>query len=185
MNTQKDFHKAGYTYAFFWWGLFTIYCLVYQVDRFLLYRTRRQRLCSKEKNGGHFTIRSLFSFLQPLNRVIYIPCVTSLIPIKHVLGAFLFIVINLIFVFFAPFKLDPEVPYWQLQSVGLMDRRAAYIGMVNWSFVFVLGSRNTVVTRMSGLTFEALIPFHRWIARIGLAEFIMHWVWRMYVLRKA
>ncbi|KAG1047472.1 hypothetical protein G6F42_029103 [Rhizopus arrhizus] len=64
-------------------------------------------------------------------------------------------------------------------AIGQMDRRAAFVGMANWGFVFFLAQRNSLLPKMSGLTFEELIPFHRIVARIGLAEFMPHFVWRM------
>ena len=71
-----------------------------------------------------------------------------------------------------------DKPY-VLPSISIFDRRAAFVGMVNWGFVFFLAQRNSILPKMSGLTFEELIPFHRWVARIGLAEFIPHFVYRM------
>ncbi|CEP08820.1 hypothetical protein [Parasitella parasitica] len=66
-------------------------------------------------------------------------------------------------------------------AIGQMDRRAAFVGMANWGFVFFLAQRNSLLPKMSGLTFEELIPFHRIVARIGLAEFMPHFVWRIIV----
>ncbi|KAI8146817.1 ferric reductase like transmembrane component-domain-containing protein [Fennellomyces sp. T-0311] len=181
LNTSKDFHKVGYTYAFFWWGLFAIYCIAYQIDRFLVYRARRQR----SKGNNDAKAFSIFSLLEPLRpfgeHVIKIPFVTTWMPVKHIVGVSLFCIINVIWIVLAPFKLADGKSFADTMSIGLMDRRAAYVGMVNWSLVFVLGSRNTVVTRMSGMTFEGLIPFHRWIARVGFAEYMPHFVWRIIV----
>jgi len=66
-----------------------------------------------------------------------------------------------------------------LPTVDEMDGRAAYVATANFSFVIVLGSRNTMMTKMSGLSFEQLVPYHRWLAKIGFAEIITHVVWRM------
>ena len=180
-NSSKDFHKVGYTYAFFWWGLFTLYCMAHQIDRFLIYRTRRLRSQGKVMPEPFSILGCLSRPFNSLERVIEIPFVTTWMPIKHILGVTFFVIINIIWACLAPFHLAPGKTFNNTLTIGLMDRRLAYIGMVNWSFVFILGSRNTVVTRMSGLSFEGLIPFHRWLARIGFVEYIPHFVWRMYV----
>lgn len=119
-------------------------------------------------------------WLRPLDKVVAIPFITGMIELKHIIGVSLFVIINLLFIFFAPFQLSPDFDSYSLTSIGIFDRRAAFIGMVNWGFVFMLASRNSVLSAMSGFTFEQMIPFHRWIARIGLMEFIPHFVWRMY-----
>ncbi|KAI9247489.1 ferric reductase like transmembrane component-domain-containing protein [Phascolomyces articulosus] len=184
LNTAKDFHKVGYTYAFFWWGLFTFYCLAYQLDRLLVYRARRLRSqgkITKENDNVPFSILGFVGgpFKRIGDHVIQIPFITTWMPIKHIIGVSLFCIINALWILFAPFKLAPDKTWGDTMIIKLMDRRGAYVGMVNWSFVFVLGSRNTVVTRMSGMTFEGLIPFHRWLARIGFCEFVPHFVWRI------
>ena len=178
-NSSKDFHKVGYTYAFFWWALFTLYCMAHQIDRFLIYRTRRLRSQGKVMPEPFSILGCLSRPFNSLEHVIEIPFVTTWMPIKHIIGVTLFVIINVIWACLAPFHLAPNKTWANSLTIGLMDRRLAYIGMVNWSFVFILGSRNTVVTRMSGLSFEGLIPFHRWLARIGFLEYIPHFVWRM------
>ncbi|KAI9490520.1 ferric reductase like transmembrane component-domain-containing protein [Zychaea mexicana] len=179
LNTSKDFHKVGYTYAFFWWGLFALYCIAYQIDRFLVYRARLQ-LSQGKPVSKPFSLFALLNPLKPLgDYVTQIPFVTTWMPVKHIIGVSLFSIINVLWILFAPFKLVDGKTWADVMSIGLMDRRAAYVGMVNWSFVFILGSRNNVVTRMSGMTFEGLVPFHRWLARIGFAEYMPHFVWRI------
>ncbi|KAI9274521.1 ferric reductase like transmembrane component-domain-containing protein [Phascolomyces articulosus] len=186
LNTS-DFNKAGYSYALFCWSLFFGYCLIYQINRIIIYQTRKRRIQSGGKddyndnnkksisnNNNRFT---LFKFY---NSYVRIPWLTNLIPVKHVLGVTVFFIINILFCFCAPFVLASYVPHYEVPPLGMMDRRMAYVGMVNWSFTIVLGLRNNVVTRMSGLTFEALIPFHRWVARIGFVEYLPHILFRLW-----
>ncbi|KAI8086611.1 ferric reductase like transmembrane component-domain-containing protein [Halteromyces radiatus] len=186
LRTSTTFHIAGYSYAFFWWGLFTLYCLGHQFNRWRIYLHRRQQLKLQQKSGSQSASKATFDpilpwerWLRPLDRVVAIPYVTEMIAIKHIIGVFLFICINLIWIFFAPFKWNDAFTTYKLESIGLFDRRAAFIGMVNWCFVFMLASRNSLLSSMSGFTFEQMIPYHRWLARIGLLEFIPHFVWRM------
>ncbi|KAI8064523.1 hypothetical protein BC940DRAFT_305931 [Gongronella butleri] len=173
------FHVASYSYAVFWWGLFSLYCIGYQVKQWRIYWHRRQQLSGKASTT--FDPRFPWErWLRPLDRVVAIPFVTEMIAIKHILGVFLFIIINLIFIFFAPFKWTDGYTSYVLESIGYFDRRCAFIAMVNWGFVFMLASRNSVLSSMCGFSFEGMIPYHRWIARIGLAEFMPHFVWRMW-----
>ncbi|KAI8342919.1 ferric reductase like transmembrane component-domain-containing protein [Chlamydoabsidia padenii] len=183
LKTTSTYHIAGYSYAFFWWGLFTLYCIGHQINRWRIYLHRRKQLEAQKKNQP---IDTVFDptlpwqrWLRPLDRVVAIPFVTEMIAIKHILGVSLFIAINLVWVFFAPFQWDPEYSSYYLEAIGKFDRRGAFIGMVNWGFVFMLASRNSLLSSMSGFTFEQMIPYHRWLARIGLLEFIPHFVWRM------
>lgn len=167
---------CGLTYAFFWWGLFALYCIAHQLNRIRVYYIRSRRIAGDDKKvvadlPGH---RLLASF----NRVVRIPFVTEMIPIKHVLGIFVFIIINLLFIFFAPFKIPDGVGYI-LPPINSMDRRCVFVGIVNCGFVFFLAQRNSILPKMSGLTFEELIPFHRIVARIGLLEFIPHWIYHL------
>ncbi|ORZ24275.1 ferric reductase like transmembrane component-domain-containing protein [Absidia repens] len=189
LKTTSTYHIAGYSYAFFWWGLFTLYCIGHQFNRWRLFLHRRKQLQLSKKQDGNSALPiddSSFDptlpwerWLRPLDRVVSIPWVTDMIAIKHIVGLSLFISINLIWVFFAPFKWDPAYSTYQLEVIGKFDRRGAFIGMVNWGFVFMLASRNSLLSSMSGFTFEQMIPYHRWLARIGLLEFIPHFVWRM------
>jgi hypothetical protein len=185
-RTTSNFHIAGYSYAFFWWGLFTLYCLGHQFNRWRIYLHRRRQLQLQKKNGIADLGATVFDpslpwerWLRPLDRVVSIPGVTEMIAIKHIVGVSLFIAINLIWIFFAPFKWSDGFTSYQLAAIGMFDRRAAFIGMVNWAFVFMLASRNSLLSAMSGFTFEQMIPYHRWLARIGLLEFMPHFVWRM------
>ncbi|KAI9319342.1 ferric reductase like transmembrane component-domain-containing protein [Dichotomocladium elegans] len=182
LRTTSGFHHVGYSYAFMCWGAFAVYCIMVQIDRFLLYRARQKRIAS---NGAiQYKPFSVFSIFSPFAKIgeynVKIPFVTNLIKLKHIVGMFFFCAINVVWIIAAPFTLA-EGRTFTVQSIGLVDRRAAFVGMVNWSFVFVLGSRNNIVSRMSGLSFEELIPFHRWIARVGLAEYIPHFIWRIIV----
>ena len=203
---NSDFNKAAYSYALFCWSLFFGYCIIYQFNRIVLYQTRRRRIQNAGKNEDNDIISNTSSRIKSkrnsteytiipnkinnssrkkttlkgfYNSYVQIPWLTNLIPVKHVLGATLFSITNIIFCFFAPFVLASYVPYYEVPPIGLMDRRMAYIGMVNWSFVIVLGLRNNIITKMSGMTFEALIPYHRWVARIGLVEYIPHIIYRL------
>lgn len=193
IHPDSDFHKAGYLYLLFCWTLFLVYCLYYQTDQFLktcfLRRRRRQlqkrqqkrRLSGKSYASYTFltpmdTFRDLF---RPLEYTLTIPYVATMISIKHLICMTIFIILNILFVLFAPFILHPYYKHYRLPVWGLLDRRAAYVGMVNWSFTIVLGNRNSLLTRMSGLTFEGLIPFHRWVSRVGLVEMLLHSFYRM------
>ncbi|KAI8368779.1 ferric reductase like transmembrane component-domain-containing protein [Blakeslea trispora] len=168
------FFIAGMTYAFFWWALFALYCIAYQLNRLRIYYVRKSRLNGKDDNV--VTDLPGTQWFHRLDYVVRIPYVTGMMPLKHVIGVSLFVIINMLFILFSPFKF--EMPYY-LAPVGIFDRRAAFVAMVNWGFVFFLAQRNSLLPKMSGLTFEELIPFHRIIARVGLAEFIPHFVWRM------
>ncbi|KAI8143988.1 ferric reductase like transmembrane component-domain-containing protein [Fennellomyces sp. T-0311] len=178
--SKSDFNKAAYSYFLFCWTLFFIYCIVYQVQRAVLYRTRKRRTQQQTDEKFHTSNSNIVALTGFLNTYVRIPWLTKLIPVKHVLGVSLFFIINAIFCFFAPFVLASYVPHYEVPVIALMDRRMAYIGMVNWSFVIVLGLRNNIVTKMSGLTFEALVPYHRWVARVGLVEFIPHIIYRLW-----
>lgn len=175
IRTTSNFFTCGLSYALFWWCLFTLYCIGYQINKIRVYRARKQRI-----EGSDKPLRPLMhsKFLSYFNMVVRIPFVTEMIPVKHIIGMFIFVCINLIFMFFAPFKINPTVGY-KVPAIGQMDRRASFVGMVNWGFVFFLAQRNSVLPRMSGLTVEELLPYHRWIARVGLAEFLPHFIWRM------
>ncbi|KAI8336185.1 ferric reductase like transmembrane component-domain-containing protein [Chlamydoabsidia padenii] len=180
LRTSSNFHIAGYSYAFFWWGLFTLYCLGHQFNRWRIYLHRKKQLSNNKDEHSSFDPSLPWErWLRPLDRVVSIPWVTEMIAIKHIVGVFLFTVINMIWILFAPFKWNDEFSSYQLSTIGIFDRRAAFIGMVNWAFVFMLASRNSLLSAMSGFTFEQMIPYHRWLARIGLLEFIPHFVYRM------
>lgn len=187
IHPTSDFHKAGYLYLLFCWTLFLVYCLYYQTDQFLktcfLRRRRRQlqRIVSSRKiDSTCMTPMDTFSDLfRPLEYTLTVPYVATMISIKHLICMTLFIIINALFVLYGPFTLHPYYKHYSLPPWGLLDRRASYVGMVNWSFAIVLGTRNSLLTRMSGLTFEALIPFHRWVSRVGLVEMLLHSFYRM------
>lgn len=175
IRTTTNFFQGGLAYAFFWWALFALYCIGYQINKFRVYKARQQRI-----NGNGKPLRPIMhsKFLSSFNMVVRIPFVTEMIAVKHIFGMTFFIFINLIFMFYAPFDIDPSVGY-VVPAIGQFDRRAAFVAMVNWGFVFFLAQRNSVLPKMSGLTVEELVPYHRWVARVGLAEFIPHFVWRM------
>lgn len=177
IRTTSNFFVCAISYAFFCWGLFALYCIGYQVNRIRVYYTRKDRIAGNEAN----VVKPLFhsKTLAYFNTVVQIPFVTEMIPLKHVIGVTVFTIVNLLFIFFAPFALADNVDGYILANIGTFDRRAAFVGMVNWGFVFFLAQRNSVLPKMSGLTVEELLPFHRWIARIGLLQFIPHFVWRM------
>ncbi|KAI7893164.1 ferric reductase like transmembrane component-domain-containing protein [Mucor mucedo] len=175
IRTTSNFFQCGLAYAFFWWALFALYCVGYQINKLRVYMTRQQRIDGKDK-----TLRPVMhsKFLSSFNMVIRIPFVTEMIAVKHILGMTFFTFINIIFMFYAPFAINPEVGY-KVPAIGQFDRRAAFVAMVNWGFVFFLAQRNSLLPKMSGLTVEELLPYHRWIARVGLAEFMPHFVWRI------
>jgi hypothetical protein len=176
IRTTSVFFICGISYAFFWWGLFALYCIAYQLNRIRVYHIRKQRIAGNNtKVVTDFPGSKLLAYF---DFVVRIPFVTEIIPVKHVIGVFVFVIINLLFIFFAPFKMQDEFGYI-LPAISTFDRRAVLVGMVNWGFVFFLAQRNSILPKMSGLTFEELIPFHRIVARIGLLEFIPHFVWRM------
>jgi hypothetical protein len=177
VKTTSNFFVTGYLYFLFFWLVFAVYCIGYQLNKLRVYFIRRKRIIDQDAVVRPLPLSHL---AKPFNYVIRIPFVTEMIPVKHVIGLFVFIGFNMIFAFLAPFKFTEGMPY-TVPAIGQMDRRLAYIGMVNWGFVFFLAQRNTILTRMSGFTFEEMIPYHRWIARIGLCEFLPHFVWRMYV----
>ncbi|KAG2230323.1 hypothetical protein INT48_002748 [Thamnidium elegans] len=177
VRTTSGFFVCGISYAFFWWGLFAIYCIGYQLNKVRVYYVRKQRLAG---NDSKVLIDLPGSkFFNQFDHVVRVPFITEMIPLKHVIGITVFILINAVFIIFAPFALNPGMGF-VINAITTMDRRAAFVGMVNWGFVFFLAQRNSILTRMSGLTVEELLPFHRIIARIGLAEFIPHYVWRIW-----
>lgn len=180
IRTTSQFFIIGIEYAFFWWGLFALYCIGYQLNRIRVYRIRRKRLNTK----AEILVPPLpgAKLFHRLDYCVPIPFVTEMFPLKHIIGLTLFSIINVLFIVLGPFAFaDGGFKTNPAPSVGLMDRRAAFVGMINWGFIFFLAQRNSIVAKMSGLTFEELIPFHRILARIGLAEFFPHFIWRMYV----
>ncbi|GAA5809105.1 hypothetical protein MFLAVUS_002509 [Mucor flavus] len=177
IRTTSAFFVCGISYAFFWWGLFAIYCIGYQIKKARTFYVRKHRLAGNDSKV--VTDLPGAKFLSQFDYVVRVPFITDMIPVKHVLGITVFTLINAVFIIFAPFALNPGMGF-VINAIGTMDRRAAFVGMVNWGFVFFLAQRNSVLPRMSGLTVEELLPFHRIIARIGLAEFIPHFVWRIW-----
>lgn len=171
IKTTSQYFILGIEYAFFWWGIFALYCIAYQINRIRIYRIRKSRLSGQQPSSPS-------SHNHILNYAIRIPFITDMIALKHVLGLVVFCAINLIFIFFAPFVYG-DGGYNTNTTISYWDRRSAFVGMINWGFVFFLAQRNSVLAKMSGLTFEQLVPFHRIIARIGLAEFFPHFIWRM------
>ncbi|GAA5798869.1 hypothetical protein EDC94DRAFT_617624 [Helicostylum pulchrum] len=177
IRSTSNFFVCGISYAFFCWALFAIYCIGYQINKIRVYKVRQARIAGNDAKVFKPVVHS--KFLSYMNMVIRIPFVTEMIAVKHIIGMTLFVVINMLFIFFAPFKLNDGMGY-VLPAIGQFDRRAAFVGMVNWGFVFFLAQRNSVLPRMSGFTVEELLPFHRWIARVGMAQFLPHFGWRMY-----
>ncbi|KAI8991386.1 ferric reductase like transmembrane component-domain-containing protein [Mycotypha africana] len=172
--TLTDGFQAGYLYTFCWWVVFAIYSIGHQLNRIRAYRIRKKRIHGK--TDTILTDLPGAQLFRSLDRVVRIPFVTEMISLKHILGITFFIIVNLIFMFFAPFTVNTK---YSVPPIALFDRRAAFIGMANWGFVFFLAQRNSLLSKMSGLTFQQLIPFHRIIARIGLAEFFPHFVYRI------
>ncbi|KAI9474848.1 hypothetical protein BDB00DRAFT_860216 [Zychaea mexicana] len=204
LHPFTDFHKAGYLYLLCCWAAFLSYCVLYQTDQFIRiwvrrrsrrrnrYRKRRKLLVDDVGRDGDkdddsddddddkiiTPLQIINDFLRPLEYTVTIPYVATMISLKHLIGMTLFSIINVIFCYFAPFKLHPEVKEYEWPIAGIIDRRGAYVCMANWSFAIALGTRNSIITSMCGMTFEQLIPFHRWVARVGLAETFFHIVYR-------
>jgi hypothetical protein len=174
IRTWTNFWILGMAYAFFWWSLFIIYCLCYQLNRIRIYYIRKKRITENKEDNPIVDISLPGAKLwRRLDHVVRIPYVTEMIPIKHILGVTAFTLINLYFTMFAyPYEPDPYLP-------SVMDRRAAFTGMVDWGLVFFFAQRNSFIPKISGLTFEELIPFHRMVARIGFLNFIPHLVYRL------
>ncbi|KAI8145897.1 hypothetical protein BJV82DRAFT_535250 [Fennellomyces sp. T-0311] len=182
-----DFHKAGYSYLLFCWVVFLLYCLLYQTDQLLKTwaRQRRRRNGKRRRTGNDKEYRDITTpldmindLLRPLEHTVTVPYIATMISLKHLLGMTLFSLINFVFCYFAPFKLHPEVESYEFPILGVLDRRAVYVCQANWSFAIILATRNNILTSLCGLTFEELVPIHRWVARVGLAETILHSVYR-------
>ncbi|KAL0086073.1 ferric reductase like transmembrane component-domain-containing protein [Phycomyces blakesleeanus] len=170
----SNFHSCGYSYAILCWGLFTLYCIWFQATRLYSYWLRQQRIKGIDRQPFVMPGTSLYKKCDFLVRI---PFVTNLIAAKHIVGVFILCVVNVLWSLWAPFVYNDAG--WVLPAVGLMDRRLAFIAMVNWDFAIIFGTRNNIITHMSGLTYESLIPFHRWLGRLGLAEYVLHVVWRI------
>ncbi|KAG2185656.1 hypothetical protein INT44_002449, partial [Umbelopsis vinacea] len=173
----SNFHQAGYTYALIMWGLFLVYCILYQVGKCRTYWTRYKALKTGLPQPYHpgFVARALHK----LEYTIRLPVVGDYMAVKHLSILSFILVLNTITILFAPFTFGSDG--YMLPAVSQMDRRAAYVACVNFSFVIIFGSRNTMITKMSGISFEQLIPYHRWLAKLGFAEMITHIVWRIMV----
>lgn len=170
--TSTNF-MVGNQYAFFFWGIFAVYCICYQSNRVRIYLIRKKRLHNDQKVVTELPGARI---LHSLDRVVKIPFVTEMITIRDIVGISLFVIINILFSLFSPFTVSGGYALPGIQSV---DIRMAFISMANWGFVFFLSQRNSILPAMSGLTFEHLIVYHRIIARIGMAELIPHFVYRM------
>ncbi|KAI9315076.1 ferric reductase like transmembrane component-domain-containing protein [Dichotomocladium elegans] len=178
LHPFTDFHKAGYMYLLVFWAAFLGYSALYQIDRFMKLWMRRQHQLGMQK--GEY-IKASTKTIRPFERSMSIPYVATMISVKHLTLMTLFIIVNIIFCWFAPFRLHPMVEKYEWPILGILDRRMAYVSMANWSFTIVLGTRNSIITELSGLTFEQFIPFHRWCGRLGLAEMALHIVYRIIV----
>lgn len=162
------------SYAFFWWSLFILYCLCYQLNKIRVYYIRKKRITDNKDNDTILDVSLPGAKLwRSLDYMVRIPYVTEMISLKHIFGVIAFTLINLGFTMFA-FPYEPG-PY----LFPVVDRRAAFTGMVDWGLVFFFAQRNSFIPKMSGLTFEELIPFHRMVARIGFLNFIPHLVYRL------
>ncbi|KAI9476386.1 MAG: hypothetical protein EXX96DRAFT_540913 [Benjaminiella poitrasii] len=148
----------------------------YQLNRIRVYYIRKKRLAGNDDKV--VTDLPGARLWRKLDYVVRIPFVTEMIPIKHVIGVFLFCAINIIFILMSPFQIDTHKKYF-VANIGRLDRNGAFVGMANWGFVFFLAQRNSILPKLSGMTFEELITFHRIVSRVGLAEFFPHFVWRI------
>lgn len=166
----------GYMYTVFFWALFMLYCIFYQLNKLRVYHIRKQRIAGNDTKV--VTDLPGTKFFAKLDRVVRIPYCTEMISIKDIIGVSLFVFVNAIFSLFAPFSYVKGEEF-VLAASGYMDRRVSFIGMANWGFVFFLAQRNSLLTMLCGWTVEELLPMHRIIARIGLLEFIPHFVLRM------
>lgn len=168
IRDDSNFWLCGMGYFFFWYILFALYCLHHQYSKIRIYRARQRRLSTRDDTF-------LLDTKPPssLEKVIQLPYTTDMISIKLILFTTFFTLANVYFaVFFEPYIPLPYHP-------GVLDRRAAFTGMVDWSIVFVLIQRNSILPRLTGLSFEELIPLHRIIARIGIINFLPHCIYRM------
>ncbi|KAI7891507.1 uncharacterized protein EV154DRAFT_507637 [Mucor mucedo] len=167
---------VGYMYTVFFWALFMLYCIFYQLNKLRVYHIRKQRIAGNDTKV--VTDLPGTKFFAKLDRVVRIPYCTEMISIKDIIGVSLFVFVNAIFSLFAPFSYVKGEEF-VLAASGYMDRRVSFIGMANWGFVFFLAQRNSLLTMLCGWTVEELLPMHRIIARIGLLEFIPHFVLRI------
>ncbi|KAI7903252.1 ferric reductase like transmembrane component-domain-containing protein [Cokeromyces recurvatus] len=177
VRATSTFFSNGNGYFFFFWCLFILYCIGYQLNRLRVYYIRKRRISSK---GDNRVVTDLpgAKLLRRFNYVIRIPFVTEMIPIKHVIGVILFCIVNVIFIIFCPFQVNTHESFTVPPTV-FINHTGAFIGMANWGFAFFLAQRNSILPKLSGLTFEELIPFHRIVSRIGFIEFIPHFVYRI------
>ncbi|KAI9478115.1 MAG: ferric reductase like transmembrane component-domain-containing protein [Benjaminiella poitrasii] len=173
-RSWTNFWMLGMAYAFFLWSLFVTYCLSYQINRVRIYFFRRKRLLSNDNDDNYDLIPGTTNLFHRLDCVVRIPFITEMIPLKHIIATTLFSVVNLYFVLFVcPYE---PAPY----NIAIMDRRATFTGMVDLSIVFFFAQRNSFLPKISGLTYEELLPFHRIIARIGFLNFVPHLVYRVW-----
>lgn len=119
----------------FWLGLFVLYCIAYHLNRYRVYRIRKQRAAGNDaKVVADLPAHDLFAYF---NLVVRIPFVTELIPVKRIIGVSVFVIMNLIFIFFVPLKTQADGHGYVLATISIFDRRSVYVGVVNWGFVFV------------------------------------------------
>ncbi|KAH8549071.1 ferric reductase like transmembrane component-domain-containing protein [Umbelopsis sp. PMI_123] len=173
----SNFHQAGYTYALVIWGLFLLYCIIYQFKRLRTYFARYKAIKTGRPQPYHPG-----AFTRAIHRLEYtvrLPVIGDYMAVKHLCILSFILIWNTICILFAPFTLSSDG--YMFPAVSQMDRRAAYVAVVNFSLVIIFGSRNTIITKMSGISFEQLIPYHRWLAKLGFAEMITHFVWRIMV----
>ncbi|CAO0791964.1 unnamed protein product [Mucor circinelloides] len=169
IRTWTNFWQLGMAYAFFWWSLFIIYCICYQLNRIRVYNIRKKRLSDKQDVVTDLPGAKLW---RRLDRVVRIPYVTEMVSIKIILATTIFSLINLYSIFWLiPYEPLPYHP-------AVIDRRAAFLSMVDWGFVFFFAQRNSILPKLCGWTFEELIPYHRIVARIGFLNLIPHLIYR-------
>jgi hypothetical protein len=159
--------QAGFAYALFIWGLFLFYAIGEQVHRVLIYLRRRRLI--KGQDIAPFKVFPIWHRIW--NKTIAIPFVTKSIAIKHICYILGLLAVNLIFIFFAPFT----VAGWYMVSVAdISNRRCVYVALGNFSIAIVLVTRNSIISKIAEHSFDELVPFHRWHARIGLGELAVH-----------
>lgn len=139
IRTWTNFWILGMAYAFFCWSMFIAYCIYYQVSRLRIYRIRNWRIHEKRDDSGLET--HIPRLLNSLNYVVRIPFTKELISVKHILGIVLFGMINLYFISVVyPYEFAPY-------HIAIIDRRAVFIGMDDWSLVFFFAKRNSLLPK--------------------------------------
>lgn len=143
------------------------YAIGEQAHRVLIY-FRRRRL-TKGQDVAPFKVFP--SWQRTLHQTVAIPFVTKSIAIKHICYILGLLAVNFIFIFFAPFTVAGG---YMLPVADISNRRCVYVGLANFSIAIILVTRNNITSKIASLSFDELVPFHRWHTRIGLCECAVH-----------